>query len=164
MSRSALAGALVALVASAPASAQAPTPTIDLLDAAIAPCLAANQNKTNPPQDDLAVCAPMLGSIDAIHGGLAAPSQHDANLRHMYRAFVQTMIGGAYAEMDKVRSARVCTQSEQSWAELAMLVDAQSPADFAEAYAAMRTAAVATITKCRAEMGTPPGAPSLPGG
>jgi hypothetical protein len=147
----------------APAWAQTPA-TADLFDAASNACQTANQDKTTLPQDDLAICGPALARIDEIYAAIAAPTQHETNLHHMYRAFAQTMIGGSYAEIDKVRSARVCTQAEASWAELAKIVDAQSPPDYAQAYVAMRTAAVGSITKCRAEMGTPPGAPPLPSG
>lgn len=158
------AACLLALPCAASAPAWAQTPTADLLDAAIAPCLAVNQDETNPPEDDVAVCAPILVTIDGIHAAIAAPTQHDANLRHMYRAFVQTTLGGAYARLDQVRSRRVCTQVEVSWAELAKIVDAQSPPAFAEAFVAMRAAAVTSVTQCRAEIGTPPGAPPLPPG
>lgn len=146
--------------AHAPASAQ--TPTVDLFDAASNACHAATRDKATSPQDDLAICEPLVARIDEIYAAIAVPTQHDGNLRHMYRAYVQTMIGGAYVEIDKVRSARVCTQAEASWADLAKIVDAESPPDYLEAFVAMRQAAIPTITKCRSEKGTPAGAPPLP--
>lgn len=152
---------MLAAVVNAPALAQ--PSTAQQLDAAVSACLVANQDKANPPQDDITACEPGIARIEEIYAATAAPTPHDTNLLHMYRAFVHTAIGGAYGQIDGVRSSRVCTQTEASWTELSQLVDANSPANLVASFNAMRQSAISPITKCRASKGTPPGAAPLPG-
>lgn len=130
-------------------------------DAIIAPCLAGQKDKTNPPQADIDACQPGLAALDAAYAARVQPSPHDTNMLHYYRAFLHTSIGAGYAAIHAVRSARVCTSTEASWTAVSQFNDAASPG-YAASFAKMRQSAIPAITKCRAEKGTPPGAAPLP--
>lgn len=127
---------------------------------AVVSCLTANKDQTNPPADDLAACQPALAAFETIDAGIASPTPHQINVRHFYRAYVHTAIGGAYASLDKVRSSRVCNSVEASWREISQIDPAVSPAGFVSNYQTMRQSGMGTTAKCRSEKGTPPdGAP-----
>lgn len=148
------------LATAAPALAQ--TETIETaFDTIIAPCLDGQRDKTNPPQADVDACLPGLAALDAAYAARTAPSPHDTNMLHFYRAFLHTSIGAGYAAIDGVRSSRVCSSTEASWEAVSRFSDAGSPG-YAASFAKMRESAISPVTRCRAEKGAPAGATPLP--
>jgi hypothetical protein len=126
------------------------------------PCLDAHKDTTIQPQARLAACANGLASLDAIFNGRPSPGAHEVNIYHFVRGFLSLEIGGAYVKIDAVRSARVCTQTEAAWAELAKISDSASPAGYQKNFGDMRSGIKGAVAKCRGEFGAPAGATALP--
>lgn len=110
----------------------------------------------------LSACQANLQETDSYYAGRTNPGKHENNMYRMHRGFLVLEIGGAYTGIDKKRTARVCSQTEGAWAELAKIVDAESPAAYQTDYVAMRNGIRPAVEICRREFGAPSGAPPLP--
>jgi hypothetical protein len=80
----------------------------------------------------------------------------------MQYSFAELALGGFFLKIDKVRSSRICTQTEASWLQLTRIIDAASPQNYQTAFQTMRDSTAKAVRLCRSEKGTPPGAPPVP--
>lgn len=141
-----------------PAAAQATTAT---LNAALDDCLIARKDG-QAPQQAISTCEAGVAKLDAVFAAMGnEATPHLQNIYRFNRGFLFNQIGGAQADIDEVRSTRVCVSIEKSWAEVAKIDPAVSPESFQTRYNGVRESAVGATAKCREEKGTPPGAPPL---
>ena len=149
--------AVLLLAASAPAHAQQEQPLSTRLLLAGNACTEA----TGEPSAIISTCQGVLQNLNTII--LASPAtQHDNNLYWVMASLAHTRIGSAMGSIDRARSARTCTELEESWKALSALKPEASPADYAADMRDMQARAVAPVRLCRSEFGTPSLAPPLP--
>lgn len=155
--------AALLLAAGVPAFAQDAPSVSEQFLVVVRDCLAKNQNASNPPEEDIAICEAMLVSLEEIAAANAGNiSPRDQNTYHLYRSLGHSAKAAAYGDIDGARTARVCTAIEAAWTDVSRLVDANASASTIETHKALRATSVGPVAKCREEKGTPPGAAPLP--
>ena len=141
------------------AAAQLATPFIDRMTAVAQPCFS-GKGDAKPVVE---TCVKALATINGMRAQQPSVSPHEQNMYLANSIFVTTALSRLYTDMDKGQTARVCLSVELSWKSATQFNYAASP-DFAKRLKAMNDLLVPAVTKCRAKMGVPTGAPALPGG
>ncbi len=153
------AAAMLAGVGAAPAMAQSST---DFENAAIGlatGCL--NAEPTTNPDGVISACSKFVGDMGGLLTQSAPLSAHDTNVDLIVRTMAISRVGRAYAQLDGVRSGRVCQKMEESWGLVSRIDTAASPA-YTSMIESLRTSQIEVVGKCRNEQGTPVGAVPLP--
>lgn len=125
-------------------------------------CFTAHSDKAMDQLVRQQTCEAEVTKIDTYYRGRPSPSAHERNMYLMHRGFLLLESAGAMTNQDKVRSRRVCTQTEASYLEFTRIVDAASPASYTPSFASLRESVGKAATLCRSEFGVPEGAPPLP--
>lgn len=152
--------AAFACVAGPGALAQQSTAYEQAAIAAASACFAAAP--TDNAAAAVSACSTLLTSMSDLRTSFAPLSGHDQNVDLVVRTMATTRVGRAYSILDGgVRSARVCTEMEKSWALISQMNPAASP-QYTETMASLRDTQVDVVRKCRNEQGVPAGAVPLP--
>ncbi len=143
----------------APASAQAATTFENAAIALSSDCF--NAAPTSDAEGAIAACSKYLGDMGGLTTRSSPLSAQDMNVDLIVRTMALSRIGRAYAHIDGVRSARVCTKMEESWGLVSRIDVAASPS-YAAMIESLRASQIEVVGKCRNEQGAPAGAVPLP--
>ena len=166
--RIALCAALAATIAATPGAAKTAPKPAALFGAAdvdrIAPmvdhgCILGPNAKTQTPEQKIANCTAALADLAPMQAKAKTRAQR-AGFAYLIASFDFARAGG-YLGVDKVRSARVCTTAERTYAQISTVDATLFEADLAQALQTSRGAISRSAAACRKDFGTPRGAPPL---
>ncbi len=121
-------------------------------------CIFGDAAKTATPAQKIGYCAAGMAEFERLRTLAVTPAEW-AGLTYLIASY-DFVRAGSYLKVDGKRSARVCASVERAYAMMAgidpVLFDSSMAETFTTSQAAMSRSAVA----CRADFGTPAGAPA----
>lgn len=151
---------VIGIGADAPPSAPANTPIETKVGNLGQACLATKDDTVEEAKAALIPCQKLIDDLIALKADNAPLVTRDLNAVLMFQSMGESRIGGAYATIDKVRSARVCAAVEREWTAASQLDKTNSP--YADSIEQMVKSVTPVVTVCRKENGAPPGGAKLP--
>ena len=121
-------------------------------------CIFGDAAKTATPVQKIDYCAAGMAEFERLRSKAATPPEW-AGLTYLIASY-DFVRAGSYLKVDGGRSARVCASVERAYALTAGVDPALFDAGMAETFTTSRAAISRSAVVCRADFGTPAGAPA----
>ena len=121
-------------------------------------CIFGNAAKTATPEQKIDYCTVAMAEFERLKSKAANPAER-AGLSYLIASY-DFVRAGSYLKVDGARSARVCGSVEQAYAMIAGIDPALFDTAMAESFTISLAAISRTTVVCRANIGTPAGAPA----
>lgn len=121
-------------------------------------CIFGDAAKAATPEQKIENCTAGIAEFERLRGKAANPAEW-AGLTYLIASF-DFVRAGSYLKYDGGRSARVCASVERAYAMTVGIDPALFDANMAETFATSQAAMSRSAVVCRADFGTPAGAPA----